>query len=409
MIKEKKGYYLFIVIIYFFVFRDYLERVVPLLGYVDELIAAMAIPILLIRIMSWKNGNVISHLSFWKYILITTACGIISTVLYHYQPLKAVLPDMLLCLKFWLTIEVGRYVFRNLDIKKKANNLFMHIRFLTWFFTILVAIDYIHPIFNATTRYGMRSEQLFYTHPSEFASVMILLLAIILMISNSIPKNKVILYSVLISLLVMTSMRSKILGSIVAYWLIFYFAYYKKKRLGLKSLLMFVPLIVFIGWDQIDYYFLSDVHQGSARYQLLAKSLEIANDHFPIGSGFGTYGSYYSSVYYSPLYSNYGISTIIGLRDGAASFVSDSFWPMIIGQFGYLGLTGVVLALFELFKSIQKVRPNNLSMNVTGLFILSYLLIESTAASSFVHPYAMPFAMLIGYELCYIPQNSVRP
>lgn len=94
----------------------------------------------------------------------------------------------------------------------------------------------------------------------------------------------------------------------------------------------------------------------SARYQLLTKSFEIAKDHFPLGSGFGTFASYYSGVRYSPLYKIYGLSTVNGLSMSNRSFMSDSFWPMILGQTGWLGCIAYIVALAMLFMEIQKLR-----------------------------------------------------
>lgn len=65
--------------------------------------------------------------------------------------------------------------------------------------------------------------------------------------------------------------------------------------------------------------------QDSARYQLLTKAFEIARNMFLLGTGFVTFGSCYSGVYYSSVYAAYGLFNIIGLRIGASQFVSNSF------------------------------------------------------------------------------------
>ena len=64
-----------------------------------------------------------------------------------------------------------------------------------------------------------------------------------------------------------------------------------------------------ISWDQISFYYLS--HDDVARNILTSKSMEIAKDYFPLGTGFGTYGSYISGVYYSSLYYKYDLYKII--------------------------------------------------------------------------------------------------
>ena len=102
--------------------------------------------------------------------------------------------------------------------------------------------------------------------------------------------------------------------------------------------------------DQIEYYFFSDIQSDSARYQLLITSILIARDSFPIGAGFGTFGSYMSAIHYSPVYRIYGISNVHGLIEGATYFTSDSFWPMILGETGIVGLVSIVIVIIRMIK-----------------------------------------------------------
>lgn len=126
-------------------------------------------------------------------------------------------------------------------------------------------------------------------------------------------------------------------GIAIAIVLICYFTFYRKKKITIKTLLLFVPLVVTLAWNQIYYYFFSSIQGDSARYQLLINSFKVIKDHFPIGSGFGTYASYYSGKYYSPIYSSYGLTGIYGLTRDNTSFISDSFWPMVFAQTGLIG------------------------------------------------------------------------
>ena len=394
--KNNILYYGYILCFYFFIFRNWLETKISFLSYADELLAIIGIPILLLKI---KENNIklkITKNSYWNYLCIVFLCGILGTVVYKYQNLKAVFADALLCTKFWLTLEVGKYFSCNFDIKKNEGRLFNHIRFLTIFFLTLVIIDVLHPVFAATTRYGLRGEQLFYTHCSEFASAMLILMVNLCMIREALAPKKALIYLIILSVLVLSSLRSKMFGSVLVFWVMNYFVLYKNEKINIYKVLLLIPVLLLIGWAQINFYFFSDIQENSARYQLFVKSLTIAKEHFPIGSGFGTFGSYHSSVYYSPLYIKYGLSKVYGLEKNAATFVSDSFWPMIIGQFGFIGTVGFAAAIFSLFRNIQQVRIIP-SLYVTGLFIIAYLLIESTAASSFVHPSSMFFALILGY------------
>ena len=119
-------------------------------------------------------------------------------------------------------------------------------------------------------------------------------------------------------------------------------------------------------------------------------------DYFPIGTGFGTFGSYMSAKNYSPLYQMYGISNVNGLIKGAAYFVSDSFWPMIAGQTGIVGLIAIIAVLCLMVVKIQKIKQWNKAMYAGGLMAMAYLLIVSMAESAFVNPVAIPLALVLG-------------
>ena len=148
--------------------------------------------------------------------------------------------------------------------------------------------------------------------------------------------------------------------------------------------------------DQIEYYFFSDIQSDSARYQLLITALSIAKDSFPLGTGFGTFGSYMSAIHYSPVYRIYGISTVHGLIEGATYFTSDSFWPMILGETGVVGLASIVIVLGNMLKRLQKTKNIDLALYASGLVCMSYMLIISMAESAFVNPIAIPLAIVLG-------------
>ena len=197
-------------------------------------------------------------------------------------------------------------------------------------------------------------------------------------------------------LIMCSTLRSKAFGAALAIILICYFVFVRKKKITLRTMLLFIPLVVILGWDQIQYYFFSSIIPDSARYQLLTKAFEIARDMFPLGAGFATFGSYYSGVYYSSVYAAYGLSNINGLRIGASQFISDSFWPMILGQSGYFGLFSYIFAVMMLLKAIQRIRKVENSYYAAAMSGICYLIIVSMAESAFVHPVAVPIAMMIG-------------
>lgn len=330
-----------------------------------------------------------------RFILVFLCFGFLSSVIYRYQSiLKAEVSDAFLCIKFWLALYVGKKIFAKIDMQKYASKIYFHVKCITILYGVLIVIDYSLHIFQATERYGLRSEQLMYTHPTVLVACCVFLIMILLSLKNYVTGSKK--YIIMLLLIMCSTLRSKAFGAALAIILICYFVFVRKKKITLRTMLLFIPLVVILGWDQIQYYFFSSIIPDSARYQLLTKAFEIARDMFPLGAGFATFGSYYSGVYYSSVYAAYGLSNINGLRIGASQFISDSFWPMVLGQSGYFGLFSYIFAVMMLLKAIQGIRRVENSYYAAAMSGICYLIIVSMAESAFVHPIAVPIAMMIG-------------
>lgn len=203
------------------------------------------------------------------------------------------------------------------------------------------------------------------------------------------------------------SMRVKsIVGFMMSLWLGFLIYPYKKgkKTIAIILSLMMVIIFIFLGSmffklfeSKYTMYFNADTYADSARNMLYLRSIDIASDYFPLGVGFGRYGSWMSSVYYSPVYYHYGLSLIWGMSKDFSNFITDTFWPMIIGETGFLGLVfyiaifGILLRI--LFRNVRK-RKDPL---IQAFFLGTYMvfiesIIESIAAPIYVTP---PFSFFI--------------
>ena len=116
-----KQYIFFILFLYFFLLKDWLEHTVPIFSFVDELIALLAIPIFFYNLFvkcRKKNGSI------WLFVTITVICGGIGNIIYNYQPIvQAALPDLLLYLKFWFCLYVGRLFLLGFEIQKYGKKL----------------------------------------------------------------------------------------------------------------------------------------------------------------------------------------------------------------------------------------------------------------------------------------------
>jgi hypothetical protein len=85
-----------------------------------------------------------------------------------------------------------------------------------------------------------------------------------------------------------------------------------------------------------------------SRIAIYETAFKIAADNFPLGAGFGQFGSWMSRIYYSPLYEKYGLSSIYGLSKEAPYHITDTFYPMLIAELGFLGCFIYLVFIFNI-------------------------------------------------------------
>lgn len=128
-----------------------------------------------------------------------------------------------------------------------------------------------------------------------------------------------------------------------------------------------------------------------ARITLYLKSTEIARDYLPLGAGLGRYGSWMSRVDYSPLYEEYGMSDIHGFRPANPRYVTDTFWPQILGETGVIGLGAyaafIIAIALQLWRAAGRTQDPLLRMFTLGAgLIVVQAIVESLASAMFHSP-----------------------
>jgi hypothetical protein len=127
------------------------------------------------------------------------------------------------------------------------------------------------------------------------------------------------------------------------------------------------------------------------RIALYDGATEVAKHYFPLGGGLGRWGSWMSRVDYSPLYCDFKVCDIHGLRPNNPVNVTDTFWPQIVGELGFIGLAAYLVYLGSLavglWRAAGRYRAGILRIfTVGGLLILVQALIESLASPMFHSP-----------------------
>lgn len=128
-----------------------------------------------------------------------------------------------------------------------------------------------------------------------------------------------------------------------------------------------------------------------ARFALYQGSVEIASDRFPLGVGLGRYASWMSRVEYSPVYVDYELDDINGLRPDNPRYATDTFWPQILGEFGAIGLAAYVAFLLAVVYRLwrESGRPDGGALRVLRLgagMVFVQALVESAANAMFHSP-----------------------
>jgi len=147
------------------------------------------------------------------------------------------------------------------------------------------------------------------------------------------------------------------------------------------------PILAFIFGAELERLFTDRINvyllDANTRAALHIKSAEIATDYFPLGSGAGTFSSQPSrSLYFSPLYYEYGMTFYYGATENFSSFLMDAGWPKFIAEAGWIGGGAYFLAyLITLLGLLLSFLKNPNPINTFGV-LLGALIFSSALGSS---------------------------
>ena len=137
-----------------------------------------------------------------------------------------------------------------------------------------------------------------------------------------------------------------------------------------------------------------------ALYVLYATAPQILIDYFPFGSGFASFGTFSSGVYYSSIYSKYGIDGVWGMSKDHYNFIADTYYPSL-AQFGIVGIIlYITFWIYILMKAIKfHKRTYNMKCLSMVLMIIGFFIIEGTTDSTFTTHRGFFVLMLLGLIL----------
>lgn len=206
---------------------------------------------------------------------------------------------------------------------------------------------------------GMPSVVSLCVHPGDFGWMMAVAGIFSLAFCVFAPDKRNLIYSLLFFVGMLFSFRVKpILG--VAGALGITFLVYSKARQYLWRVLILLLIVYVLSFNliwpvithKIGGVFWPEEGVTNVRRVLYLTSFEIARDYFPFGAGLGRYAGWISSLYYSPVYEQYGLSTLYGLSAETGSFIMDTQWANILGELGILGFIAYVVLCRNMLQRI---------------------------------------------------------
>lgn len=364
-------------------------------SYCDEIATIAVVCAAFFRFHASKNAladgmSTSSKLALiWLFVVVSAAflgnafCGVHAST-------AAILTDFLTCCKFPIALIASIYAFA---CSERLSALFeIEAKILLVVMTVLGIGNLFFDFgMGSEARFGIRASFTFvFDHPTYLVFCAAGLTAFLMK-----DRERNMPFIVMGMLVVLLSLRSKGFA-FAAVCLLLLLTFGKSNRLSVVHIALGLVAVALIGMDQYINYYQS---AGYARGELARQAIAVANDYFPLGTGFATYGSAVTAQIdnYSPLYYTYGLSTVWGLAPGAASFLSDTFWPTVLAQFGYFGLVAFAALLIALFVMCYKAGGGS---RLPVICIFAYLLISSTSESSFFNPSAAYLAMCAGLAIC---------
>lgn len=375
--------------------------------YGDELFAILGIFSFInyySRQIVWKQDKRIK--TIFSLLAIIVIIGWISTMKYKFQEDIIVnLLDSFSLVKLFFIFFLSIRILHKCDLTKILYIIFCIVRFYIVVGSIFCLINLFIDIgMSEEYRFGIRNFRFINSNSGDYASILLIALAILHLYTAKFGKGCYIL-RILTLLCLLSTLRGKAIGTAVTYVILILFIKYYS-NISLKSLVALSMFGILGGYFQIKFYFLDNV---TARSLLLLNGITTANTYFPLGAGFSTYGSNMAKVHYSSLYTFYGFSEVYGMSEEEPLFLNDNFWPMIMGQFGWFSLLIYFLILLTLFKIVSKSIEGK-QLKIAGFIIFFLLVYSSVGGPIFLHyigcvaiqTFAMMMALAYKNKLGYV-------
>lgn len=372
----------YLILFIFLFLQSILSEVSLIFSYSDELFACWGLWKFIqqpIRSRIWNEyPGVMKIIRLALFVVIVGWAG---TIVNRIQPsLNSNLMDCFTLLKIFLIFFLSVNLLRKCNFNRIIETIYgITSIYILSGFIFLILSQFIDVGMSFEKRFGFNDFKFINPNPGDYSSILIISL-VIFHISSFYMKKTLLLMKAITLILILFTFRGKSIGFIATYLMVVFFIN-RYNKISRKSLFVLAFLGILGGYFQIRYYFLDNV---TPRALFLVNGITTANDFFPLGAGYSTFGSNMAKINYSPLYEKYGFDQVWGMNQEEQQFLNDNFWPMIMGQYGWIGLLLYVGILLLLFKIIN-VEIANKQLKIAGFSIFFLLLYSSVGGPIFVH------------------------
>ena len=383
---DRHFYHLFLITLFFGVV------LYGLIGFqsIDELCGALLFLMFLFHMFNTKDWEINK---FFMIVLSVFLFYLCYSFYIHSNSTKGILMDFIIQLKPYLAFFCVYQLMPTFSEKQKT--ILRQSSVLCWGLLIPIGIaGMVNPkIFTVTM-----------AHASNYAAAITALALVFFYTSENSRKNR-ILFIIMLAI-GLASGRSKFYGFfILAAFIVLYFNHTDRIKVNLKNIILFLCITVFIAFvakEKIELYFLQGISEGAekdyvARFALYATSFLIFIDYFPFGCGLGSFATFASGAYYSPIYKKYEIDGVWGISKSYHSFISDTYYPSL-AQFGVLGVILFILFWIYLLKKALHYLKVTSDMQLTNIamILIAFFAVENIADATFTSNRGLYFMMFTG-------------
>ena len=312
------------------IFAEMFETIIPAqFKYADEIFALIALMYIGCRLLlGYSLRNVEKTLVISVSLIVL--CGILGNIIYgiHKSAISVVL-DVFLFIKIYASMLLALMAIKGDRVNAIYHYMLAFSKLLLCIVTFLILLD-------AALNGWQNKYSIFFTYYGSLSWWVSLFFAIVYT-----DKTCKRLFYFICTAVIITKNGSDLGLLSLGMMVVIYLFVEKSRKFRWYHFAIMLCVGAWIGWQDIGRYLMN---VKAPRFLLIYYGFITANRYFPLGSGFATYASAQAARTYSKLYYEYGFDRVWGMTPDTKHFIQDSYYPVVVGQTGYIGT--IVFAIF---------------------------------------------------------------